>query len=861
MSQNKNKIKNNNVSQMASENIGQEKRSLRHQSSSLKDSLLSGSVASTHTSKSETQESSFLHLSHKGFHHSDTLKDVPDLVCLSHLRWNFVFQRPQHLLTRFAQGQRVFFIEEPIFSLDSPEPPQTSGGIEGVGGLDVTRHESGVWVVVPHLKKGLSESEVIAAQQLLLDHLFAEHEISQYIFWYYTPMALSFTRHVEPMAVVYDCMDELSAFRGAPPILKECEAELFRRADIVFTGGQSLYEAKRNQHENVYAFPSSVEVPHFAQARTHKEDPADQANIPHPRLGFYGVIDERMDLELLDGIAEARPDWHLVMIGPVVKIDPALLPRRENIHYLGGKDYKELPAYLGGWDLAMLPFARNESTRFISPTKTPEYLAAGKPVVSTSIRDVVRPYGQEGLVRIADTVAEFVAAADAAMREDGKESGWLARVDTFLQQISWDRTWGSMMQLIESALGTKLERSITALYPSTNGKIREVIDLNQPPSIVTRDFVFDYLVVGAGFSGSVIAERIATQLGQKVLVVDKRNHIGGNAYDHYDNSGVLVHKYGPHIFHTNSREVFEYLSRFTEWRSYEHRVLASVDGQLLPIPINLDTINKLYGLNLTSFQVPEFFASIAEPKDYIRTSEDVVVSKVGRELYEKFFRNYTRKQWGLDPSELDKSVISRIPTRTNRDDRYFTDTYQAMPLHGFTRMFENMLNHPNIKVMLNTDYREIQKDIPCREMVYSGPVDEYFDMRYGKLPYRSLEFKHETHNKQVFQPAPVVNYPNEQLYTRITEFKYLTGQEHAKTSIVYEFPRAEGDPYYPVPRPENAEIYKKYKALADATSGVYFVGRLATYKYYNMDQCVAQALTVYKQISAQQQVEAVGRRS
>jgi UDP-galactopyranose mutase len=254
-------------------------------------------------------------------------------------------------------------------------------------------------------------------------------------------------------------------------------------------------------------------------------------------------------------------------------------------------------------------------------------------------------------------------------------------------------------------------------------------------------------------------------------------------------------------------------------------------------------------MNLNSFEVEEFYKSLAEPIEYIRTSEDVVVSKVGRELYEKFFRNYTRKQWGLDPSELDKSVIARIPTRTNRDDRYFTDSYQAMPLHGFTRMFDNMLNHPNIKVMLNTDYQEIQKAIPCREMVYSGPVDEYFDYRYGKLPYRSLDFKHETHNTSVFQSAPVINYPNEQLYTRVTEFKYLTGQEHSKTSIVYEFPKAEGDPYYPVPRPENQEIYKKYKVLADETPGIYFVGRLATYKYYNMDQCVAQALSVYKQIA------------
>lgn len=360
--------------------------------------------------------------------------------------------------------------------------------------------------------------------------------------------------------------------------------------------------------------------------------------------------------------------------------------------------------------------------------------------------------------------------------------------------------------------------------------------------------MFDYLIVGAGFAGSVLAERLASQAGKKVLICDRRNHIAGNAYDHYNDDGILVHKYGPHIFHTNSREVFEYLSLFTEWRRYEHRVLASVDGQLVPMPINLDTINKLYGLSLTAFQVQEFFESVAESVEHIRTSEDVVVSKVGRELYEKFFRNYTRKQWGIDPAELDRSVTARVPTRTNRDDRYFTDSYQAMPLHGYTRLFENLLSHPNIKVMLNTDYREIQQIIPYREMIYTGPIDEFFDYRYGKLPYRSLDFKHETLNESTHQPAAVINYPNEHLYTRVTEFKYLTGQEHPKTSIVYEYPKAEGDPYYPVPRSENAELYRQYKVLADATPNVHFVGRLATYKYYNMDQVVAQALALYAKI-------------
>lgn len=361
--------------------------------------------------------------------------------------------------------------------------------------------------------------------------------------------------------------------------------------------------------------------------------------------------------------------------------------------------------------------------------------------------------------------------------------------------------------------------------------------------------MFDYLIVGAGFAGSVLAERLANGSGKKVLICDKRPHIGGNAYDCYDDSGVLIHKYGPHIFHTNSKEVFDYLGRFTEWREYQHRVLASVDGMLVPMPINLDTINKLYGLNLTSFEVEEFFNKQAEPRPQIKTSEDVVVSKIGRELYQKFFKNYTKKQWDLDPSELDASVTARVPTRTNRDDRYFTDVYQAMPKHGFTRMFEKMLDNPQIKIMLNCDYREIVSEIAFKEMIYTGPIDEFFDYAYGKLPYRSLEFKHETHDTETFQPAPVVNYPNEQAYTRVTEFKYLTGQEHRKTSIVYEYPRAEGDPYYPVPRSENAEIYAKYKALADAETGVHFVGRLATYKYYNMDQIVAQSLTEYGKIA------------
>jgi UDP-galactopyranose mutase len=360
--------------------------------------------------------------------------------------------------------------------------------------------------------------------------------------------------------------------------------------------------------------------------------------------------------------------------------------------------------------------------------------------------------------------------------------------------------------------------------------------------------MYDWLIVGAGFAGSTLAERIASQRGERVLLIDRRDHIGGNAYDHFDEAGLLIHKYGPHIFHTNSERIFEHLSRFTEWRPYEHRVLAQVDGQLVPIPINLDTVNKLYGLNLTSEELVGWFAERAEKVEEIRTSEDVVLSVVGRELYEKFFRGYTRKQWGLDPSELDKSVTARVPTRTNRDDRYFGDTFQAMPKDGYTRMFERMLDHPNIEIMTGTEYADVKDRIPHRRLIFTGPIDEYFGFRFGKLPYRSLRFHHETVDREWLQPVAVVNYPQTEDYTRVTEYKHLTGQEHPKTSITYEYPSAEGDPYYPIPRPENAELFKKYEALADATDEVWFVGRLATYRYYNMDQIVGQALATFERI-------------
>ncbi|MFL5026599.1 UDP-galactopyranose mutase [Microvirga tunisiensis] len=361
--------------------------------------------------------------------------------------------------------------------------------------------------------------------------------------------------------------------------------------------------------------------------------------------------------------------------------------------------------------------------------------------------------------------------------------------------------------------------------------------------------MYDWLIVGAGFAGSVLAERLATERNERVLLIDRRPHIGGNAYDRYDDDGLLIHQYGPHIFHTNSKQIFDYLSRFTEWRFYEHRVLADVDDMLVPIPINLDTVNKLYGLNLTSEQLQDWFAERAEKIGEIRTSEDVVVSVVGRELYEKFFRGYTRKQWGLDPSELDKSVTSRVPTRTNRDDRYFTDEFQFMPKNGYTRMFEKMVGHPNIHVMTQTEYDDVKNVVPHRRVIYCGPIDEYFNFQFGKLPYRSLRFEHVTLDKAWHQPVGVVNYPQTRDYTRVTEYKHLTGQEHTKTALTYEYPSAEGDPYYPIPKAENQELFKKYERLAQATPDVWFVGRLATYRYYNMDQIVGQALATFRRIN------------
>jgi UDP-galactopyranose mutase len=756
---------------------------------------------------------------------SSALRGDHSLICFSHLRWSFVFQRPQHLMSRFARTRRVVYWEEPEQG-------------EGEAALDIrTCVDTGVVVVTPSLPVDLiGEARDVALRALLDDFLAAER--GPFIRWYYTPMMLPFSRHMPAACTVYDCMDELANFRFAPPELLPLERELLAAADVVFTGGYSLYEAKRDQHPNIHPFPSSVDRAHFARARGDLPSPAGQAGIPGPRLGFYGVIDERMDLDLIAALADAHPEWSIVMVGPVVKIDPGDLPQRANLHYPGGCSYEGLPAWLAGWDVALMPFAINESTKFISPTKTPEYLAGGRPVVSTPITDVIRHYGDLEAVFIADGTRSFVEACENALALMRGPDEWLAEVDVQLANLSWETTFARMAGLVQQAL---------------------VIPVASPALFVTpAKRKYDYLIVGAGFAGAVLAERLASQHGAHVLIVDKRPHVAGNAYDHLDDAGVLVHQYGPHIFHTNSDEIVAYLSNFTAWRPYEHRVLAAVRGHLVPIPINRTTLNRLFDLALqTDAEAAAYLAARAEPVEEIRTSEDVVVSAVGRELYELFFQGYTRKQWGVDPSELDRSVTARIPTRTNTDDRYFGDKHQIMPAEGYTAMFNRMLDHPRIDLLMSTDYRDIVDEIDAGHTIYTGPIDEYFGFRFGRLPYRSLRFDHKTIDQEWFQDVATVNYPSAQVhYTRITEYKHLTGQSHPRTSITYEYPSAKGDPYYPIPRAENQALFKKYEALALETPDVTFVGRLATYRYYNMDQVVGQALAAFRRIDAKKRAVA-----
>lgn len=764
------------------------------------------------------------------------LGSAAPVICFSHLRWDFVVQRPQHLMQRASKERPVFFFEEYI-PTDHHLPFLEFHAFEGTD----------VVAVRPRVPHDWQDAKLEEALSGLLDQLLTIHRATKPLLWFYTPMMYPFAAHIDCAAVVYDYMDELSNFHFAPPQLRQREQDLMRRADVVFTGGYSIFEAKRDYHDNIHAFPSSVDVAHFSAARKNAKKPAHRPANEQPVLGYYGVIDERLDLDLIADIAAARQHWSFVMIGPVAKIDSCDLPRALNIHYLGKKDYADLPMHLKEWQVALMPFARNNATRFISPTKTLEYLAAGKPVVSTPIADVVRQYENIKGVAIAGDGRSFIAACEDALllAEDGPS--WLPQVDELLARSSWDETWRRMAALIDEAVARNarpapsIVRDVPVAHPAA-----------RPAPWVRRSNranPYDYLVVGAGFAGSVLAERLASA-GKRIFLCDRRPHIAGNAYDYHDEAGILVHKYGPHIFHTNSQEVFAYLSRFTRWRPYEHRVRASVAGKLLPIPINRTTLNGLYGLELVDeAEAAAFLASRAEPVPEIRTSRDVVVSQVGTHLYSTFFEGYTRKQWGLYPSELDKSVAARIPARTSTDDRYFLDTFQAMPADGFTRLFQNMLDHDRIDIGTGIDYRDLEGEDLASKTIFTGPIDAFFEYRFGALPYRSLEFRHETLDMHRYQPVAVVNYPSEEVpYTRITEYKQLTRQVHPKTTISYEFAKSEGDPYYPVPRAENHALYKKYEALALERPDVTFVGRLGTYKYYNMDQVVGQALAKFRKM-------------
>jgi UDP-galactopyranose mutase len=743
------------------------------------------------------------------------------VLCFSHLRWDFVFQRPQHIMTRLAKQRPVYFIEEPF-------PCEAGGDYLEYHPTDFER----VTVIRPRIAGDVSGADRDARIASLIGRFCDASAIRAPILWFYTPMMTPWAGKLNAQAIVYDCMDELSHFRFAPAELVERERRLLKEADLVFTGGYSLYEAKRDLHADIHPFPSGVDAAHFRTAREKACASTDGERLPV--FGFYGVLDERIDFDLLAEVARLRPHYRFEMVGPVAKIDPASLPRLNNIAYPGAASYRDLPARLATWDVALMPFALNEATRFISPTKTPEYLSGGKPVVSTRIRDVERHYGDLEGVIIADGAAEFAEACDRALALCSR-TDWLEPADAQIAAGSWDKIVSAMSALVERKLVAAAAMPPLDRFPTPKRKSKPV---------------YDYLIVGAGFAGSVLAERLAAGSGKKVLLCDKREHVGGNAYDEQDAAGILVHRYGPHIFHTNSADIFDYLSRFTKWRPYEHRVLASVDGKLLPIPINRTTLNGLYGLSLqTDADVADYLAGLAAPVDVIRNSRDVVVSQVGADLYRKFFQGYTRKQWGLDPSDLDKSVTSRIPTRTSTDDRYFLDRYQAMPLDGYTRMFENMLDHPSITIELGVSYEDVRKEHPAARTIFTGPIDQYFDYRYGPLPYRSLEFRHETHDQRQFQPVAVVNYPSEDVpHTRVTEYKHLTGQASERTSICYEYARSEGDPYYPIPRAANQALYKRYEELARALPDVSFVGRLGTYRYYNMDQVVGQALATYRKL-------------
>ena len=550
------------------------------------------------------------------------------LICFSHLRWDFVLQRPQHLMHRFAAHKRVFFFEEPI-PCDHHLAYLEYHPFEGTG----------VVAVRPRLPRGWNEVDQEAGLRRLLDLLLVINRVERPLLWFYTPMMFGFAEHVAAAAIVYDCMDELANFHFAPARLKALEARLIERADVVFTGGYSLYEAKRGLHDNIHPFPSSVDAAHFGAARAR----ADATALPGKRFGFYGVIDERMDLELLAAVAAARPDWTFEIVGPVVKIGADDLPRLPNLSFPGASDYADLPAHLSRWHVALMPFRIDATTRYISPTKTPEYLAAGKPVVSTPIPDVVRQYGDVDGVRIADGPARFVEACEAALLLAQRPQDWLPQVDALLDGMSWDGTFGQMRDLVDAAV-------------TRNGAVSLEPPIVAAPVLRRRRPPYDVQIVGAGFAGSVMAERLASS-GRRVLVCDRRPHIAGNAFDHYDPAGILVHKYGPHIFHTNSRGDLQPICRsFTALAAVPaSRAGRSVDEHAAAHPHQPHHDQQALRPDRPRQRRRGSEAFLAKPG----ASRWTTIRSVGgcgrghsvgrRPLSKSSSEGYTRKQWGLDP--------------------------------------------------------------------------------------------------------------------------------------------------------------------------------------------------------------------
>ncbi|MBC6983466.1 NAD(P)-binding protein [Caulobacter sp. 17J80-11] len=735
-------------------------------------------------------------------------------------------------MSRFARNRPVYVVEEP-----RPADPDRGPS------LDMASGAPGVSVATPRLPAGLDGwgRDVILRQ--LLDELLDQHVPADPVFWYCTPTMLPFSRHRDPAAVIYDCAHPVAASRLGEDELRELESELLGRADLVFAGGWSLFEAKKARRRDVHPFPPAVDRAHFATARGGLPEPADQQAIPGPRLGWFGAIDRRLDLGLLAAVADARPAWNIVLVGPVIGLADEELPRRPNLHYLGAKPYADLPAYLAGWDVGLIPFARGAAARFACPPQTAEYLAGGRPVVATPLVDLVRHWGELEAVRVAATPEKFVQACQTALDMSAEPDGgaWRAPADTALAESCWDLTHARMAELVEGVVSAR--RPVSAPF------LREIVSAPAVRPSARRSH-YDVLVVGAGMAGAVAAERLAAEGGKRVLLIDRRPHLGGTAYDHLDAAGIRVGKYGAHVLHTDRSDVFHHLSRFTDWRPCAPRVLTSTDGKLVPSPINRTALNALFGLDLAGEQeAAAFLAARTTPAHAPRTAEAAALARLGPELYESVFRGWARKRWGVDPSALHRRAAARAEVRLGDDDRYFTDTFQAVPAKGFGLMFENLLDHDGIHLELDVEFEDVRREVVYDHLVFTGPLDGYFEHRFGELPFRSVRFRHETLDQEWHQPAAVVEFPSEDTaWSRIVEHKHLTGQVHPKTSITYEQPGGAGDPFYPVPTPENLALHRRYAALARAQRDATFIGRLASYRELSLGEAAAQALAASRRL-------------